>query len=785
MNFQKEIITPLRDSLAEEVGRLFFGFLEYFDPHLIESEEEIPIFFDYRRQIAVMIHQDSRTIYIDFEHLIQYNEELADVIEEQYSRMEPYINESIFQFIKKFYLYFAFKSGIRNEFWASFYNLPEIRNINSLKFENSGKLISIVGIITRISDPYVELAFGTFECTNENCKYKIIRVEQRFLYSEPKICTNCGNQNSWNLLIEDSIFSSFQKIRIQEIPSQKPFEYFPSTIELFLREDNVNLVRIGDRCVFSGTGVVLPFSKISNQFSYSLNQAKFSEKDFLQGGSDKINYKIKFIVSHLLFLNIYNELKFKNNKKKKNYRKKHKYFSRKEREVILQIRSKKNLFKILFSYFEIENEQFDQLKISLLLMLLGGVEKILNSKEMIRGNINMLIKGFSRSHKTQLFKNLLKFLPRSIFLNGNSTSKAGLVASVLWDHRSSCFCIEAGAFILANKGFCFFDNFDKIKFVDQVSFHDITDQQFISIAKAGLRMKLKTKISILAMTSLAYKNPENFSKKGFLNLENNRLFDRFDLFFEKNSLQSNLNDYKFCQDIILSNRLEKKPNLKKALFFPIQLYISFAKLIKPKINSNSKKLILEIYVFLRKTCFLQNKNDNLISIRKLETIIRISEAFCKIFLSLKVENFHVKAAARLLFVSISLPKRVAVKNFGIFKKKSKKGVKIKNILKKEAVKKYEISEFRVNISFKEFEKISKIIVNFLLEIETTRFTGTSLKKLLKYSFIKTDSWNKKKTEFTMLQKIFYTIKHLALRQKLLTVILDTEKNPKKFYIFLF
>jgi DNA replication licensing factor MCM6 len=784
MNFQKERMAPLRDSLAEEVGRLFFGFLGYFDPHLKEISQETPVFLDYRRQIAVMIRQDSRTIYIDFEHLIQYNEELADVIEEQYSRMEPYINESIFQFIKKFYLYFAYKSGSRNEFWASFYNLPEIRNINSLKFESSGRLLSIVGIITRISDPYVELAFGTFECTNENCKYKIIRVEQRFLYSEPKICTNCGNQNSWNLVIEDSIFSSFQKIRIQEIPSQKPFEYFPITIELFLKEDNVNLVRIGDRCIFSGTGVILPFSKISNQFPPALNKAKYSENEFLGGSSDKINYKIKFVVSHLLFLNIYNDLKFKKKKKKKNYEKKQKFFSRKEREIILKIRSKKNLSRILFSYFEIEKEQFGKLKISLLLMILGGVEKILNNKEMVRGNINILIKGFSRAHKTGMFKNLIKFLPRSIFLNGNSTSKAGIVASVLWDHRASCFCIEAGAFILANKGFCFFDNFDKIKFGDQVSFHDITDQQFISIAKAGLRMKLKTKISILAMTSLNYKNPEKFSKKGFLNLENSRLFNRFDLFFEKDSLQSNLNDYKICQDIILSNTLVKKANLKKPNFFPMQLYISFAKLIKPKINSNSKKLILEIYIFLRKTCFIQSENDNVISIRKLETIIRISEAFCKIFLSLKIENFHVKAAARLLFVAIRIPKRFVEKNLMKVKKKSAKHIKIKNFFRKEEGNKDENSEFRVSISFKEFEKISKIIINFLIEKEKIGFTGTSLKKLLEYSFKKTFTWNKKKTGFTRLQKIFYTIKHLVIKQKLLTVISDSQKNPGKIYLII-
>lgn len=103
-------ISPLRDSLAEEVARIFFGFLENFNPcfSLNVRKEE---YLDYKRQIALMIKQDSKTVYIDFQHLIQYNDELADVIEEQYARLEPYLNESFFQFAKKIPLFFCIQRG--------------------------------------------------------------------------------------------------------------------------------------------------------------------------------------------------------------------------------------------------------------------------------------------------------------------------------------------------------------------------------------------------------------------------------------------------------------------------------------------------------------------------------------------------------------------------------------------------------------------------------------------------------------------------------------------------
>jgi len=243
-------VASKRDFLAEEVGRLFFNFLGSF----FKKKN-----LDFFEQIETMLFTGSNTLYVNFEDLIQFSDELADIIEEQFVRVDFFIRESISEFIKKnFYKTVYSQTSFNLKFSVGFFNFPNLRAIKSLGCPNIGKLMSISGIVSRVTEPQLELSIGTFECTNENCKFIFKKVDQKFLYSEPKFCPSCGNSNSWNLNLKKSNFTEIQKIRIQEIPEICQNKIIPQTLDVFVEEENIGRIKPGSKCIFTGLITVFP-----------------------------------------------------------------------------------------------------------------------------------------------------------------------------------------------------------------------------------------------------------------------------------------------------------------------------------------------------------------------------------------------------------------------------------------------------------------------------------------------------------------------------------------------
>lgn len=160
-----------------------------------EASQEDYIYID---QIHTMREYELTTLYVDFGHLLQKDDVLADVIQKQHYRFLPYLRRALHNLVAEYepeYLKInptAATTDSANlqtrEFSIAFYHLPLVSGIRDLRTDKIGTLMSISGTVTRTSEVRPELLFGSFTC--EVCNGLVHDIEQQFKYTEvsQKVC---------------------------------------------------------------------------------------------------------------------------------------------------------------------------------------------------------------------------------------------------------------------------------------------------------------------------------------------------------------------------------------------------------------------------------------------------------------------------------------------------------------------------------------------------------------------------------------------------------------------
>jgi DNA replication licensing factor MCM2 len=140
----------------------------------------------------------------------------------------------------------------------------------------------------------------------------------------------------------------------------------------------------------------------------------------------------------------------------------------------------------------------ETVKLGIALSMFGGREKNVNQKHRIRGDINVLLLGDPGVAKSQFLKYVEKTAPRAVYTTGKGASAVGLTASVHKDPLTGDWTLEGGALVLADRGVCLIDEFDKMNDADRTSIHEAMEQQSISISKAGIVTNLQARCAIIA-----------------------------------------------------------------------------------------------------------------------------------------------------------------------------------------------------------------------------------------------------------------------------------------------
>ena len=541
----------------------------------------------------------------------------------------------------------------------------------------TNQYVGVQGIVTRISQVRSKLVYSVHYCEETkkgnikeyNDQMKI--QESSNTYGQPingnfeigkasgfmnnAIPTRDINHNPLTLEYGHSKFKDNQTILLQEPPERTPIGQLPRAIEVVLEGDLVDKVKPGDRIQVNGI-----FKTISTM-------------------STNTNGSVKTV---LIGTNV-QEL---NNDVQQNE------FTGEDLKRIKELAKQKDVFDVLANSIAPGIYGHQNIKKALVLQLLGGNETNLEDGTHLRGDINILMIGDPSTAKSQFLRYMLNVAPNAINTTGKGSTGVGLTAAVVVDKDIGERHLEAGAMVLGDRGIVCIDEFDKMNEVDRVAIHEVMEQQTVTIAKAGIHVSLNARCSVLAAANPIYGQylPDVSASRniGFPD----SLLSRFDLCFVVLDEHSSELDRKISErvidnhmytidatkfgdeseDKVIEPEIKLEENKKTTMYEKknpnsrkdnkniltrdfLRKYIHYAKSkINPSLTKEATEYISTSWSKLREMSIEDDNKRKVIpvTVRTLESLIRLSTAFAKARLSQKVEKKDAEQAFDLLLNTI-------------------------------------------------------------------------------------------------------------------------------------
>jgi replicative DNA helicase Mcm len=562
----------------------------------------------YRERIRQMIVSGFKSLVIDFDDLLLYDDSLAKGVVDRPREYVEYASIALYEAVKSESRAFAEKVG---RFHARFRGAGDLVSIRRVRAEHINKMISIEGVVVRASNIKQRLVEGTFICKNAECREMIKIPQDSRTFSYPNTCPRCGKRGVLEFSPENSTFMDVQTLVVQERPEDVPSGQLPRSIEVFVADDLVDKVRPGDRVLISGI--------LSVRQEHSPKLGKLTTfTTYLEANHIEVSTKGVEEVE----------------------------ITPEDEEKIREVAKDPNVVEKIVKSIAPSIYGMEEVKEAIAYMLFGGVPKVMPDGVKIRGDVHVLIVGDPGTAKSQLLQYVARLAPRGIYVSSRDLAIARLIGAIVKDEETGDFLLEAGLLALMNDGLVAIDRLEGMRDDERRALEEAMERQMVRVAGVGIVETLNTRTSILAAVNPRLgKYMSNRPISENVNLPN-ELLRRFDFMFIVTDKPMKDRDSALAEHVLSLRAMKGEP---LAPFSPdfLRKYIAYArKNVRPRLTDEAIEKIKEYFLSLRERATEDSPVP--ITVRQLETLLRAAEARARMALRSEVTAEDAEAVINLM-----------------------------------------------------------------------------------------------------------------------------------------
>lgn len=600
----------------------------------------------YKEKIRQMCEENKLSLEVNYNTLAQAEQVLAYFLPEAPAEMLVIFDEAAKDIVLGMFPQYE---RITREIHVRITDLPLIEDIRSLRQLHLNQLVRTAGVVTSTTGVLPQLSLVKYDCGK--CSYVLgPLVQSQNQEVKPGSCPECQSTGPFTINMEQTIYQNYQRITIQESPGKVTAGRLPRSKDTILLSDLCDSCKPGDEIELTGV--------YTNNYDGSLNTANgFPVFATVIMANHVLRKDEKVAARHLTDDDV--------------------------RRIIALSRDERVADRIIASIGP-SIYGHEEIKRALALSLFGGEAKNPGQKHRVRGDINVLVCGDPGTAKSQFLKYVQQIAPRAVFATGQGASAVGLTAYVQRSPITREWTLEAGALVLADKGVCLIDEFDKMNDADRTSIHEAMEQQSISISKAGIVTSLQARCAVIAAANPIggrYDPSLTFSENVDLT---EPILSRFDVLCVVRDQVDPIQDEKLAR-FVVDSHIRHHPSgnspddadqsmeqdsqsqrnevtdtgPEKVPQELLQKYILYAReKVHPKLHQMDQDKVARMYSELRRESMATGSVP--ITVRHIESMIRLAEAHARMHLREHVLEEDVNMAIRVMLESFISTQKYSV-----------------------------------------------------------------------------------------------------------------------------